>query len=169
MPQRPHSGGIFPTLHAIEEKAAKLRRSYKKRRKTHKGSRPKKGLFILVAACLLFKQKYPERKTGFSELALWIQREYGQKTKYDFDMKKLYKWMKGMGYKEMLWEEAWQDIRIVQDISRKGAGEKEMSRRDIQIMHSISKQDLKDLTGFILSIHSGNKKISNKFIFDRPA
>lgn len=157
----------FPTIHSIKEKAAKLKKSYMKRLKTHEGRRPKEEIFIHHAAQLLFKEKNPERKTGFSELAIWLSMKYSQETKYDFDVIKLYKWRAGKPFKEMGWQGVWDDIRISYEISHENASKKEMSQRQIQIKHGISKKDLEDFTGFILSQHAGNKKISNKFIFDR--
>lgn len=157
----------FPTIPAIEKKATKLKQLYMKRAKKHEGRRPKEELFVLYAAYLLFKEKNPERKTGFSELALWLHLEYSQKTKYDFDMFKLYKWMGRKPFKEMRWEGAWDSLKIAYEISCNGASKGKMSQRDIMVKHYISKKDLKNLTGFILSVHAGNKKISKNFIFDR--
>ena len=159
------------TLNAVEKKAMKLQRLYMKRLKTHEGRRPKEELFILAAAYLLFKQKYPQRKTGFTQLADWLQNQYDatdESTIYDFEMKKFYKWKVRNPFKEMLWEGAWEDLRVAQKISRKGVNEKEMSQREILRMHSISEQELKDLTGLILSHNIGNEKTSDKFVFSRP-
>lgn len=158
---------ILPTIHAVEEKTAKLKRLYMKRLKKHEGRRPKKELFVIAAASMLFEEKNPGKKTGFTKLVDWLQKEYGP-TKYDFDMTKLYKWKRGRPFKEMQWEGAWEDLRVAQKISDRGANEGEMSPRDIMRMHSISKEELKDLTGFILSHNIGNKKTSDKFVFNRP-
>lgn len=158
----------FPTIHAIEERAAKFKKLYMKRLKKHEGRKPNKELFVTYAACSLFEEKNPGRKIGFTNLIDWLQRKYNP-ANYDFDMAKLYKWKTGRPFKEMQWETVWHDLKTACEISRGGADadEKEMSQRDIMIKHSLSKQELKDLTGFILSIHSGNKKTSKKFIFDR--
>jgi len=160
---------ISLTLHAVEKKAAKLKQLYMKRLKKHEGRRPKKELFIIAAAYLLFKEKYPERKTGFTQLVDWLQNQYGatdENTMYDFDMKKFYKWRGRRPFKEMQWEGAWEDLRVAQKISDGGANKGQMSLRKIMRAHMISKQELENLIPIILSHHIGNKKISNE---DSPA
>lgn len=169
--------GISLTPRAIEKKATKLQRLYMKRLKKHEGRRPEKELFILAAAYLLFKQKYPDRKIIFgsklkSEWNLfdWLNNNFSQYCNEDgtsFDWKKLYKWKARRPFKEMQWEGAWEDLRVAQKISLKGVNKKEMSKREIMRMHSISKEELKDLTGFILSHNIGNEKTSDKFVFNR--
>lgn len=175
----PNPEGISLTIAAIEKRTTKLQQLYKKRQKKREGCRPNKGTFIFFAAYSLFKEKYPERKRIFDDklpeewnLRHWLEKNFEQYYKNNekaFAYEKLYKWMTGKPFKEMQWEGAWDDLKITYEISHKNAGKKEMSQRKIQRKHSISKQDLENLTGFILSVHSGNKKISNKFIFDRPA
>lgn len=84
-----------------------------------------------------------------------------------FGLENIYRWKAGKPFKEMQWEGAWEDLRIAQKISDGGANKGQMSPRKIMRAHTISKIELEDLTGLILSHNIGNKKISNKFIFDR--
>ena len=170
----PFQERIFPTLSEIERKAEKSRKLYKKRIKKHEGRRSKKERFILYAACELFKEKNPGIKTGFSKLVRWLDEEYHIKyvqkinyKEYDFDLKKLYKWKASNPFKEMQWETAWNDLKVSCDISLHSE-KKEMSHREIMIKHSLSKQELKDLTPHILTQNVRNQKTSNKFIFNRP-
>ncbi|MBA7614659.1 hypothetical protein ES703_21928 [subsurface metagenome] len=157
----------FPTIHAIEERAAKFKKLYMKRLKKHEGRKPNKELFVTYAACSLFEEKNPGRKIGFTNLIDWLQRKYNP-ANYDFDMAKLYKWKTGRPFKEMQWGITWDDLKTIYEISCNGATRGEMSPRKIQRKHGISKKELEDFTGLILSQHSGNKKTSNKFIFNRP-
>lgn len=156
------------TTRAVEKKAAKLQQLYMKRLKKHEGRRPKKELFILTAAYLLFKEKYPERKTGFTQLVDWLQGEYKNST-YDFDIKKLYKWKGRKPFKEMFWEESWDDLRTAQKISDKIKHKGRIKQRDdVMRPHSISRKELDNLIPLILSQNRNNKKTSDKFIFNRP-
>ena len=68
----------------------------------------------------------------------------------------------------MLWEGAWDDLKIVCKISDDGANKGQMRPRDIMRARSISKSELESFTGFILSHNIGNEKTSNKFVFNRP-
>ncbi len=86
-----------------------------------------------------------------------------------FHLKNLYRWQKSRPFKEMQWAITWEAFSIAQKISDKGANKGQMSVRDITRMCSISKQELEDLTGLILTQNVSNKKTLNKFIFDRPA
>jgi len=126
-----------------------------------------------LAAYSLFKEKYPKRKKFSKQFYDWLDENFSQ---YDphgkgayFNLKNLHKWKGGRPFKEMQWEGAWDNLKIAQKISNGGVNKEEMIPREIMRMHSILEKELKDLTGFILSQHSGNKKILNKFIFDRPA
>ena len=139
-----------------------------KRLKKHEGRRPGKEVFLHYAARSLVKEKNPERKTNFSCLAIWLSMKYRKETESDFNVIKLYKWITGKPFKEMQYQQNWDDLKTVYEISCYGATKGEMSQRDIQIKHGISKHDLEDLTGFVLCQHTGNKKVSKNFIFDRP-
>jgi len=161
------------TRQTVEKKVKKLQRAYMKRSKKHEGRLPEKKIFILFAAYSLFKEKHPERKIFFSyrllkqwRLLEWLDKNFSEYK--PFDCANLYKWMTGKPFKEMQYQENWDDLKTVYEISCNGASKGEMSQRDIQRKHGISKKDLEDFTGFILSFHAGNKKTSNKFIFDRP-
>jgi len=166
-------GEISLTARAVEKKAEKLQRLYMKRMKKHEGRRPEKEIFIFTAAYLLFKEKYPDRKTIFSRnlppewnLLDWLDKNFSQYCIYDW--KKLYKWMGGRPFKEMQWEKAWDDLRAAQKISDRGADKGEMNQRDIMRAYTISKQEFEVLIPWVLSHHAGNKKASDKFIFNRP-
>ncbi|MFH1942615.1 MAG: hypothetical protein ABIL68_10995, partial [bacterium] len=107
-----------------------------KRMKKHSGRRPDKELFILTAAYFLFKKKYPERKILFGihlprewSLLDWINKNFSEH--YIADWKNLYKWIGTRPYKEMMWEETWQNFHTAQKISDRGENEGKMSPREI--------------------------------------
>lgn len=164
------------TIPKIERRAGKLQKSYKKRPGRRSGRRPDKSLFIFFAAYSLFKEKYPERRIIFNHdpeewnLQRWLEEKYEQyynDNENCFAWERLYKWKAGKPFREMQWGITWDDVKTIYEISCNGASKGEMSSRNIQRKHGISKKELEDWTGFILSQHACNKKISNKFIFDR--
>lgn len=160
----------------IEAKAKDLRRLYKKglRLKGSPGRRPKDSFFILLAADSINKEQPAEKKMSSEELSKWLEKNFPQ---YDpdgdcswFQLKNLHRMKNSGPFKYMEYASNWEDIKKAQAISDKGAASlsKEIDSRTIQQQHKISTRKLKELAGFILSQHLGNKKTSDKFIFNRP-
>jgi len=165
------------TKTAVLKKAEKFKQLYMRRSKKRPGRRPNKEFFIFFAAYSLFKEKYPERKEIHGSLSSWLYENFSQYDRDDnrddkgisLDFKKLYEWMGRRPFKEMQWERNWEDLRIAQKISYK-IKDKGMikQREDVMRPYNISKKELEDLTGFVLSQNSYNKKESNRFVFNRP-
>lgn len=161
------------TILKIEREVTKLRTLYKKRRKSQPGRRPDKAFFILWAADSINEEQSPEKRMSQKELSDWLCEKFPQCDPDGklacFQLKNLHRLKESKPFKEMEYQKNWDNLKTIYEISCNGANadEREISPRDIQRKHGILKQDLEDFTGFILSVHAGNKKISNKFIFDR--
>lgn len=175
MTQSLNQGEKTLTIDKIERRAAKLRTLYKKRLKGQPGRRPDKAFFILSAAYSINEELPPEKRMSQKKLSDWLEEKFPQ---YDpdgkcswFQLKNLYRMKKSGPFKNMEYQKVWDDLKTVYEISCNGASRenRRMSQRDIMRAYSISKQELENMTGFILSVNAGNKKTSNKFIFDRPA
>jgi len=171
MPIHPNPGEISLTKHAVEKKAIKLQRLYMKRMKKLPGRQPDKATFIFFAAYSLFKEKNPKKRNFSTDLFQWLIEyffEYYENNENSFYWKKLYKWMAGRPFKEMLWEGTWDDFRVAQKISNKIKNKGRIDQRnDIMRPYEITKKELEDLTPLILSQNLDNKKESNEFIFNQ--
>lgn len=165
------------TVPKIKRKAGKLGRLYKERQGRQPGHRADKALFIFYVTYSEFKEKYPERKIIFSRdpkkwnLQCWLEEKFEQyynDNENSFAWERLYKWMQGGPFKEMRYQKEWDDIKIIQKICNKIKKKGTIDQRDDIIRAcGISRKELEDFTGFILSQNVCIKKTSNKFIFDR--
>jgi hypothetical protein len=132
-----------PTKSQVLGEVDRLKRLYRKRKGSHPGPPPKKKTFYVLAAWKLFGKAHWKTIMEFLETNFRTMFDDG------YDLKNLYR---SKAYKDIIYENTWDSLRLGQKVYLKIKNEGPISPRKIQQDLNISRATLKSLPhpGFVI-------------------